>query len=287
MKGIQLDRMGLINVAELIEKTNLEELSFTPGEIKLLFKLDNYPKDLKDFTWNIRAGFIKGKVFDEVRIFPPRLLMTEHIDTYYGHPLAMVASSLSFMNEALTSPVLLEKIKFHLYEEFDYLSLGQAKSIIKRKLKVKLNSAERNDLSRLRKKFNGYRRLIDAFADMVDKKTGKKPSHSPPLIGSTENYLSSVGYKLHFMCMECKTCIEFPDSDEPLIPPIHHGVPMVLNWGSVLSSDGDAAKFQKPTKKKQRSGADKTTVITKSELKKTQDELDEYIYDLKRMSSKE
>lgn len=279
--------MDLINVAELIEKTNLEEISFTPGEIKLLFKLDNYPKDLKNFTWNIRAGFIRGKVFDEIRIFPPRLLMTEHIDTYYGHPLAIVASSLSFMNEALTSTLLLEKIQHHLYKEFDYLSLGQAKAIIKRKLKLRLNSAERNDLSRLRKKFDGYRRLIDSFANMVDKKTGKKPAHSPPLIGSTENYMTSVGYKLHFMCMECKTCVEFPDSDEPLIPPEHHGSPMVLNWGSVLKLEDDATKFQKPTLKKGRSGTRKKQMITKSELKKTQDELDDYIYDLKRLSSKE
>ena len=62
MKDIDLNEEDLRKVAELIEKTNLEEIIIKPSEAKLLFKLDNDPIDLKDFVWNIRAGFVKGRI---------------------------------------------------------------------------------------------------------------------------------------------------------------------------------------------------------------------------------
>lgn len=237
MKDIDLNEEDIRKVAELIIKTNLEEIKFTPTEAKLLFNLDNNPIDLKDFAWNISAGFIKGKIqagiineiiVHETVIYPPRLLVSNYIESYRWHPLAIVAASLEFMNSALSSPNLLEKIMHHLDDKFEYLSLGQAKAIIKRKLEISLSQVERNDLSRLRKKFDGYQRLIDAFSDMVDKKAGLRRPYKAAYDHSSEEYLSSVHFKLKFMCTECKTYVEFPDSAKPVIVPEHHGSPMTI-----------------------------------------------------------
>ena len=301
MKDVKLNNEDLSKLAELIVKTNLQDLKFTPSEAKLLFNLDNDTIELKHFSWKIRAGFVKGKiskgligknrVFETV-IYPPKLLAADYIETYKWHSLSVVAASLEFMNFALTSPILLERVMVHLEHKFEYLSLGQAKAIIKRKLEISLSQVERNDLHRLRKKFDGYQMLIDAFSEMVDKKVGSRRLHTPANIRSPEDSLSSAHYKMKFMCNVCKTYQEFPDSAHPVISPEHHGKPMILTWGSPLSAEEATSAYQELTAAvtKGISGLDQIEAVTlteegKTEINSMRDELIDQIKDLEVMAN--
>lgn len=238
MENIKLDKREFLLLAELIVKAKLGELNFKPIEVKLIFNLETPVEEISEFYWNIDAGFIKGKIKNTSIIFPPKLLISDYIDDLKYHPYSIIAATLQYIETSLTSVHLLEKLQLKLNVKFVYLSLGQAKAIIKRKLKISLTSAERNDISRLRRKFKGYQKLITAFENMVDKATDDDLGLISQYAGlATEEYISSIHSKLKFMCWECKIYKEFPLTAEPITPPMHHNKLMTLVWGSRLTTD--------------------------------------------------
>ena len=148
----------------------------------------------------------------------------------------VITSSLEFINTLIGTPQLLINIANNFKDDFHYLSPGQAKAIIKRKLRLSLSSGERNDLSRLRKKFDGYRKMIRSFEHLVDKKPEIDEFILPEEEGGfTLKSLSDVEFNLKFVCMECGVYAKYPDTTDPITPPEHHGKPMTLNWGISLS----------------------------------------------------
>jgi hypothetical protein len=218
-------------------ETKLKKLTFTPIEAKLIFNLDHPPASIQKFCWNIQAGFIQGLVDSKMIIYPPRVLVGDFMSTRIWNEYPVITSSLEFINKLIGSPQLLIKIVNNFKDEFHYLSPGQAKAIIKRKLRFSLSSGERNDLSRLRKKFEGYRIMIRTFEHLVD----KKPEVDEFILPGDEDRfaiksISKVHFKLRFVCMECGVFVEYPDTEDQIIPPEHHGKPMILNWGISLSA---------------------------------------------------
>ncbi len=171
-----------------------------------------------------------------MNIYPPRLLVGDFMSTRIWSEYPVITSSLEFINKLIGSPQLLIKIADSFKDDFHYLSPGQAKAIIKRKLRFSLSSGERNDLSRLRKKFEGYRKMIRSFEHLVDKKPEIDAFILPEEEGGfTIRSISDVDFNLKFVCMKCGVYVKYPDSTDPIIPPEHHGKPMMLNWGISLS----------------------------------------------------
>ncbi|MCE7733954.1 MAG: hypothetical protein GPJ54_03690 [Candidatus Heimdallarchaeota archaeon] len=242
MENIKLNKKQLYSLADLFIRANISELDFSPIEAKILFNLPNPAIQLSDYIWNISASFIQGRIKDEIEqskffIYPPKMISSKYIEDHRWHKEGVLIATLEFIESNLTSEVLLEKIQVKLHQNFEYLSLGQARAIIKRKLRQTLTSGERNDLTRLRRKIDGYQKLIGAFENMLDKKSDDTEMYFTPRNLEVRNdvFLEQIQSKLQFFCFECKISKEFPMTSEAVVHPICHSKTMTINWGTHLS----------------------------------------------------
>ena len=65
-------------------------------------------------------------------------------------------------------------------------------------------------ITRLRRKFEGYNRLVEAFENMVDKHTDHEHYFIPEFY-KKEDIVYRMNSKLHFFCFDCKIAQEFTD----------------------------------------------------------------------------
>jgi len=249
MTSYQLEPSNYIELVELLETADIETIKFTPLEAKALFDLDEPVASLSDFQWIINAATIEGRIDGKRIYYPPRQLTTGFLEPIKFHPKAIQGAIVGYITSKITADQFIAKLQQILYDKYNYLSQGQAETIIKRYIGMSLTSSERNNITKIRQKIESCRMMIAAFDGMLSK--GKLDSkirnwdhyqlQQSPEIADIQDQAED---SLKFFCYECQTYLSFPSSDKPVHPPIHHDTTMSLSWGGLLSAEESTATFR-------------------------------------------
>lgn len=169
------------------------------------------------------------------------MLLSNPLTNNTWHPNADVSAVLNLLFNKLGFRDTLQKLSQYLSGEFEYLSEVQARALMKRHCGITLEAGERTQLTRLRKRMEGYRRLLDTFEFRVQRSSpGRKRiayEREEPLtpIPDEDEWINSKQDQLHFMCFECRETMVVSKGIANF--PSHHERVMTLNHNLHLKGD--------------------------------------------------
>ncbi|MCY3411571.1 MAG: hypothetical protein INQ03_08080 [Candidatus Heimdallarchaeota archaeon] len=228
MSDIKLSSQ-FIRLAELMVG-RISTVEFSPIEAKLLFNLTAHPEEISNFHWDLKGNYVKGHIKEQVFVYPPKFMTQDYLSGKTWHPHAMTAAILQHIESKLGSVQMQKKMQQILFDEFEHLTMVQAKALIKRNLDIDLTSLEKNEMTMLRRTMESYEKMITALGTSMHKqRIGEVILDSPGPAMEVDEYLNHHTDALHFKCWECNMVQSFPDTKSPMMIPMHHNLPMSLN----------------------------------------------------------
>ena len=203
-----------IQIEHLLRRNEIFELTLTNhllSTVMSTLKIEGVEKA----EFHMREGYASLQVGENHKFIGREFLLKKFGKVEVTGITSFAGLTALLLTTSFPTEDLVDRLSMELSKRHNNLSLGQAIAMVKRTLTIQLNSQERTQLSRLRKKVKDSINLVKGFGQLVG-------------VDSIDLEPRLPHYQVYFYCRKCETTVEY--TGELIDQPTHCSTRMQMVW---------------------------------------------------------